>query len=497
MTRDALDEQEKGMPVIWVVDDDRAVRFVLATALRDAGYAVTGFDSAEPVRQALARGDRPQLLFTDVRMPGEDGLALLEAIKQQVPQLPVIVMSAYTDIASTAGAFRGGAHEFLSKPFDLDAVVALAARALQTARSSGLMDDAANKTADAVTDMAEGEHLLGDAPAMRALFRAIGRLAQAPLGVLITGETGTGKELVARALHRESARARRPFVALNTAAIPAELLESELFGHEAGAFTGASKRHIGRFEQAEGGTLFLDEIGDMPLPLQTRLLRVLAESEFFRVGGRELIRVDVRVIAATHQDLNALVAEGRFRADLMHRLDVVRLQLPPLRERCEDIPLLAERFLRAAAQKLGAPAKRFASAALARLQAHDWPGNVRELENLCWRLVALAPGERILPADLDAVFAPMPMETRAVKHAAGDGDPLDWETPLAAWALRELLADRDDLHAEARIRFDRVLLEAALERTGGHRTEAAARLGLGRNTVTRKLGPGRKSRPAR
>ncbi len=497
MTRNVLDELEKGMSTIWVVDDDRAVRFVLATALRDAGYAVTGFDSAEPVRQALARGDRPQLLFTDVRMPGEDGLALLEAIKQQVPHLPVIVMSAYTDIASTAGAFRGGAHEFLSKPFDLDAVVALAARALQTARSAGLLDDAANASTDTATDTAGGEHLLGDAPAMRALFRAIGRLAQAPLGVLITGETGTGKELVARALHRESARARRPFVALNTAAIPAEWLESELFGHEAGAFTGASKRHIGRFEQAEGGTLFLDEIGDMPLPLQTRLLRVLAESEFFRVGGRELIRVDVRVIAATHQDLNALVAEGRFRADLMHRLDVVRLQLPPLRERREDIPLLAERFLRAAAHKFSAPAKRFASAALARLQAHDWPGNVRELENLCWRLAALAPGERILPADLDAVFAPMPLDARATKHAAGDGDPLDWETPLAAWALRELLADRDDLHAEARNRFDRVLLDAALERTGGHRTEAAARLGLGRNTVTRKLGPGRKPRVTR
>ncbi len=498
MTRNALDEQEKGMPTIWVVDDDRAVRFVLATALRDAGYAVTGFDSAEPVRQALARGDRPQLLFTDVRMPGEDGLALLEAIKQQLPHLPVIVMSAYTDIASTAGAFRGGAHEFLSKPFDLDAVVALAERALQTARNAGLMnDDPSNAATAATTAAADSEHLLGDAPAMRALFRAIGRLAQVPLGVLITGETGTGKELVARALHRESARARRPFVALNTAAIPAELLESELFGHEAGAFTGASKRHIGRFEQAEGGTLFLDEIGDMPLPLQTRLLRVLAESEFFRVGGRELIRVDVRVIAATHQNLNALVAEGRFRADLMHRLDVVRLQLPPLRERREDIPLLAERFLRAAAQKLGAPAKRFASAALVRLLAHDWPGNVRELENLCWRLAALAPGERILPADLDAVFAPMPLDARATTHAASGGDAFDWETPLAAWALRELLADRDDLHAEARTRFDRVLLEAALERTGGHRSEAAARLGLGRNTVTRKLGPGRKPRAAR
>ncbi|MBP6748197.1 MAG: nitrogen regulation protein NR(I) [Xanthomonadaceae bacterium] len=493
--------------MVWVVDDDRTVRFVLATALREAGYAVTSFEAAEPVREALARGERPQVLFTDVRMPGEDGLALLEAIKREAPQLPVIVMSAYTDIASTAGAFRGGAHEFLSKPFDLDAAVGLAARVLQTARGAGAVSTETHAETQreawhvAASDAHAGERLLGEAPTMRALFRAIGRLAQAPLGVLITGETGTGKELVARALHRESARAQRPFVALNTAAIPAELLESELFGHEAGAFTGANKRHIGRFEQAQGGTLFLDEIGDMPLPLQTRLLRVLAESEFFRVGGRELIRVDVRVIAATHQDLNVLVAEGRFRADVLHRLDVVRLRLPPLRERREDIPPLAERFLRAAAQKLGAPAKRFASAAMARLQAYDWPGNVRELENLCWRLAALAPGERILPADLDAVFAPMSLPSRASAAAqAGDmeaGDTLDWETPLAAWARRELSADRDDLHAEARGRLDRVLLEAALERTGGHRTEAAARLGLGRNTVTRKLGSGRKPRGTR
>lgn len=490
------------MPTIWVVDDDRAVRFVLATALRDAGYAVTGFESAQPVRDALARGERPQLLFTDVRMPGDDGLALLDAIKQQAPQLPVIVMSAYTDIASTAGAFRGGAHEFLSKPFDLDAVVALAARTLHSARGARDAHDAAEPDAHtaladeraALPAAGDGAQLLGESPPMRALFRAIGRLAQAPLGVLITGETGTGKELVTRALHRESARAQRPFVALNTAAIPAELLESELFGHEAGAFTGAGKRHIGRFEQAEGGSLFLDEIGDMPLPLQTRLLRVLAESEFFRVGGRELIRVDVRVIAATHQDLNALVAEGRFRADLLHRLDVVRLQLPPLRERREDIPLLAERFLRAAGYKLGVPVKRLAPAAMARLQGHRWPGNVRELENLCWRLAALAPSERILPADLDAVFAPLPLPAASAAAVPGAAAALDWETPLAAWARRELLSDRDGLHDEARARFDRVLLDAALERTGGHRSEAAARLGLSRNTVTRKLGSGRKPR---
>jgi two-component system nitrogen regulation response regulator GlnG len=482
------------MAKVWVVDDDRSVRFVLATALRDAGYAVVVFDSAEAVRDALASGERPQLLFTDVRMPGDDGLALLDAVKRLAPRVPVIVMSAYTDIASTAGAFRGGAHEFLSKPFDLDDAVALAARALHGAHESG--GDAElvpSANAQAATKASEEPQLLGESPAMRTLFRAIGRLAQAPLGVLITGETGTGKELVARALHRESARASRPFVALNTAAIPAELLESELFGHEAGAFTGAHKRHIGRFEQAQGGTLFLDEIGDMPLSLQTRLLRVLAESEFFRVGGRELIRVDVRVIAATHQDLNTLVATGGFRADLLHRLDVVRLRLPPLRERREDIPVLAERFLRAAARKLDTPAKRLSAAATARLQAYDWPGNVRELENLCWRLAALAPNERIAPSDIDAVFAPSPSIDTS-RHAAVERHALDWETPLAAWARRELSGDRDDLHAHTRARMDRVLLEAALERTGGHRSEAAARLGLGRNTVTRKLGPTRKPR---
>ncbi|HST45183.1 MAG TPA: sigma 54-interacting transcriptional regulator, partial [Luteimonas sp.] len=297
---------------IWVVDDDRAVRFVLATALRDAGYTVLALDGAAAVLAELgSRRDPPDLLFTDVRMPGEDGLALLERLRDTHPTLPVVVMSAYTDIASTAGAFRGGARDFLSKPFDLDEAVALAARTL--ARH---VPDA---TPAATPGAAVADALLGDAPAMQQLFRAIGRLAQAPLSVLVTGETGTGKELVARALHRESPRATRPFVALNTAAIPAELLESELFGHEAGAFTGAQRRHVGRFEQADGGTLFLDEIGDMPASLQTRLLRVLAEGEFFRVGGRELIRVDVRVVAATHQDLEALVADGRFRADLLHR----------------------------------------------------------------------------------------------------------------------------------------------------------------------------------
>ena len=459
---------------VWVVDDDRAVRFVLAQALRDAGYAVQAFDGAGAALQALEDQPAPDLVFTDVRMPGMGGLAFLDALKARRPDLPVVVMSAYTDIASTAGAFRGGAHDFLSKPFDLDEAVALAARALPQR----------TEAAPPAPEPEIGDALVGEAPAMRELFRAIGRLAQAPLSVLVTGETGTGKELVARALHRESPRARKPFVALNTAAIPAELLESELFGHEAGAFTGANRRHIGRFEQADGGTLFLDEIGDMPAMLQTRLLRVLAEGEFFRVGGRELIRVDVRVIAATHQDLDALGRDGRFRADLLHRLDVVRLRLPPLRERKADVPALAQRFLAQAAKKLGATAKRFHPEALRRLQHYDWPGNVRELENLCWRLVALAPGDSIGLRDLgSALRGGEPRETH------------DWPR-LLAQATRDALARGDEgIHAALRERFDQVLLQTALEVTDGHRQRAAESLGLGRNTLTRKLGASRRRRP--
>jgi two-component system nitrogen regulation response regulator GlnG len=456
---------------IWVIDDDRSVRFVLAEALRADGFAVREFERAAELRAALAM-HRPELVFTDVRMPETDGLQLLEALKAEHPELPVIVMSAWTDVPSTAGAFRGGALDFLSKPFDLDAAVAMARRALHDERDTPLPTEAAPATAE----------LLGDSPAMRELFRAVGRLAQAPLSVLVTGETGTGKELVARALHRHSPRATQPFVALNTAAIPSELLESELFGHEAGAFTGAAKRHIGRFEQADGGTLFLDEIGDMPAALQTRLLRVLAEGEFFRVGGRELIRVDVRVIAATHQDLAARVADGRFRADLLHRLDVVRLALPPLRARRDDVAALAERFLAQASRQLGVAPKRFAPAAMQRLHEHDWPGNVRELENLCWRLAALAPGDTVLATDLpfddDAIAA----TSRATPAAE------TWESALRRWADAALAAGATDLHAVATQTLEQVLLDAALDATGGHRQQAAARLGLGRNTLTRKLG---------
>ena len=467
-------------PEVWVVDDDRSVRFVLATALSEAGYRVSAFADAGDALDALASHRPPALVITDVRMPGDSGLVLLDKLKQAQSNLPVIVMSAHTDVASTAGAFRGGAHEFLSKPFDLDEAVALARRALPQAEEIALPTSPPPQAAD------EFPALVGDAPAMRALFRAIGRLAQAPLSVLVTGETGTGKELVARALHRESPRASRPFVALNTAAIPSELLESELFGHEAGAFTGAGKRHIGRFEQADGGTLFLDEIGDMPAALQTRLLRVLAEGEFFRVGGRELIRVDVRVVAATHQPLEALVEQGRFRADLLHRLDVVRLRLPPLRDRREDIPQLAARFMAGAAKRLQVPTKTLSSAALGRMRAHHWPGNVRELENVCWRLAALAPGEVVTANDLGDVLPELQI-------AAADASA-DWTQPLDAWARQQLQAGVEDLHAQAKLAFDRTLLQAALAHRKGHRGEAAAALGLGRNTVTRKLGASRKRR---
>ena len=458
-------------PPIWIVDDDRSVRLVLGAALREAGFMPREFGDAEAALAALA-DETPAVLYTDVRMPGISGLKLLERVALHEPRFPVIVMSAFTDIASTAAAYRHGAFDYLPKPFDLDQAVAAAERALTHARPQAV---------PVVEPIQADAELIGRSPAMRELFRAIGRVAASGLGVLITGETGTGKELVARALHRESARASRPFVALNTAAIPAELLESELFGHEIGAFTGAARRHAGRFEQAAGGTLFLDEIGDMPLPLQTRLLRVLAAGEFYRVGGRELLRADARVIAATHQDLEAKVVRGEFRADLLHRLDVVRLH-PPLRERREDIPLMAEQFLARAASASGTAAKRFSPAALGALRDYAWPGNVRQLENLCQRLAVLAPGREIAVGDLPPSL---------VEDAASEA-PADWTLGLRAWAEHALASGETGIHATAHAAFERVLLETAIAAQHGHRQNAAKALGLGRNTITRKLGSSRR-----
>ena len=462
------------MSAVWIVDDDRSVRLVLSAALRDAGLEPREFADAESVLDALALA-RPDALFTDVRMPGASGIDLLGRLAAQQPRFPVIVMSAYTDVATTAAAYRHGAFDYLPKPFDLDTAVEIAERALAQTGADTAPPVRATPVADS--------ELIGASAGMRELFRAIGRVAASGLNALITGETGTGKELVARALHRESARAKRIFVGLNTAAIPAELLESELFGHEAGAFTSAMKRHAGRFEQAEGGTLFLDEIGDMPLALQTRLLRVLAAGEFYRVGGRELIRADVRVIAATHQDLEAKVERGEFRADLLHRLDVLRVHVPPLRERRDDIPRLAAHFLARVAAEMGSAPKHFAPAALAALGDHAWPGNVRQLENLCRRLAVLASGRVIGAGDL-------PAEMRSANAPRRPA----WSIALAAWAAQDLAGDPPDQHARALAEFERVLLDAALVARKGHRQNAAAALGLSRNTLTRKLGSSRKRR---
>jgi len=455
---------------IWIVDDDRGVRYVLAEALRDAGLGVREFGDAGEARAALG-SQRPALLLTDVRMPGEDGLSLLRDLRERGVG-PVIVMSAFTDVATTAAAYRAGAVDYLAKPFDLDQAVAAVQRALAST--------AAPAEPVVPAEPVARHALLGESAPMREVFRLIGRVAASDLNVLVTGETGTGKELVARALHEESARRHKPFVALNTAAIPSELLESELFGHEAGAFTGALRRVTGRFEQAEGGTLFLDEIGDMPLGLQTRLLRVLAGGEFYRVGGRELIRCDVRIVAATHQDLAARVAAGLFRADLMHRLDVVRIELPALRHRRGDIPLLARHFLSLMAQDLKLPPKHFSKAALTAIAQRDFPGNVRELENLCRRLAVIAPGAEILPADLDTMAG-----------APGGGE---WTDALRDWAAEALAAGEADIHSRAREALDRTLLQVALEATDGHRQNAAQALGVGRNTLTRKLGASRTRR---
>ena len=452
---------------VWLVDDDASIRWVLERALRNGGMLPKAFDAAEPALAAL-KHDAPDVLITDIRMSGQSGLDLLKRVHDAHPELPVIVMTAHSDLGSAVSAYESGAFEYLPKPFDIDQAVDLVRRAAQAAAKPA-------ETNGAVPRMPE---LLGRAPAMQQVFRAIGRLSRSSVNVLINGESGTGKELAARALHEHSPRANKPFIALNTSAIPAELLESELFGHEKGAFTGADSMRRGRFEQADGGTLFLDEIGDMTTSLQTRLLRVLAEGEFYRVGGQTPIRVDVRVIAATHQNLEQRVEKGIFREDLFHRLNVIRIELPPLRARREDIGDLLGHYMQLAAQELGVEAKSLTPEASELLQAYNWPGNVRELVNLCRRMTVLAPGSEIHVEDL-------PNEITAA--GASPSPAADWTDSLTQWAERSSNSGGRPLLDDALPAFERALIHVALRHTQGHRQAAAKLLGWGRNTLTRKL----------
>ncbi|HEX6997024.1 MAG TPA: nitrogen regulation protein NR(I) [Gammaproteobacteria bacterium] len=450
---------------VWVVDDDESVRWVLEQALKQAHMLPRCFDTGKAFFGALER-QRPDVLITDIRMPDMSGLELMERLSREDPDLPVIVITAHSDLDSAVAAYQGGAFEYLPKPFDIDEAVELVSRAARQ-RGRGAAEQAETK---------RPTRMIGQAPAMQEVFKAIGRLSRSSMTVLITGESGTGKELVARALHDNSPRAGAPFIALNTSAIAAELLESELFGHEKGAFTGATERRIGRFEQANGGTLFLDEIGDMSVALQTRLLRVLAESEFFRVGGQTPIRVDVRVIAATHQDLAQAAKEGRFREDLYHRLNVMRIEVPALRHRREDIPELTRFYLEQAASELGVAPKTLSAEAADVLLKYDWPGNVRELVNVCRRLTVTAAGREVAVQDLPHELGGFAAEPSA-----------DWTTGLASWAEGQLAGGGVPLLADALPAFERTLIVTALRRARGKRLEAAKLLGWGRNTLTRKI----------
>jgi two-component system nitrogen regulation response regulator GlnG len=455
---------------VWLVDDDESIRWVLERALKHAGMIPTAFESAEAALSELRRR-APHVLMTDVRMSGKSGIELLNSASVSHPGLPVIVMTAHSDLSSAVSAYGSGAFEYLPKPFDIDEAVALVRRAAESSRLVEDDDEIAAVEAEPITG------LLGRAPAMQTVFRAIGRLSRSSVNVLVTGESGTGKELVARALHEHSPRARKPFIALNTSAIPSELLESELFGHEKGAFTGADAQRRGRFEQADGGTLFLDEIGDMNTNLQTRLLRVLAEKEFYRVGGQQPIRVDVRVIAATHQNLEERVKNGQFREDLFHRLNVIRIELPPLHARSEDVPSLLNHYLKVAAQELGVEAKLVTEPALQQLQRYRWPGNVRELVNVCRRVTALSAGSELRLEDL-----PPEITGAAVDNGAGD-----WTDSLTQWANTQGPKPAKPWLEVALPAFETTLINAALKATQGHKQEAAKLLGWGRNTLTRKL----------
>jgi two-component system nitrogen regulation response regulator GlnG len=496
------------MKPIWIVDDDQSIRFVLEKALLREELPTRSFTNPKDVLAALNEAgdeDGPQVLVSDIRMPGGTGLELLEKVKARYPGLPVIIMTAFSDLDSAVSAFQGGAFEYLPKPFDLPKAVELIRRAVEESQREEVAEER----------MAAAPEMLGQAPAMQDVFRAIGRLSPSNVTVLITGESGSGKELVAHALHKHSPRASGPFVAINTAAIPKDLLESELFGHERGAFTGAQTMRRGRFEQADGGTLFLDEIGDMPYDLQTRLLRVLSDGHFYRVGGHSAVKANVRVIAATHQDLEQRVKEGAFREDLFHRLNVIRLRLPALRERREDIPMLTRHFLHISARQLGVEPKRISDAALSWLSNFNFPGNVRQLENICHWLTVMAPAQVIEPKDLPpevgvrligaeaskpeasipaadhplAAVAPQSGAQGLVPSPAGpfvQADE-DWENGLQAQAMALLASGRHDVWDELTRRFESRLILTALATTKGRRIEAAQKLGIGRNTITRKI----------
>ncbi|MDO9134993.1 nitrogen regulation protein NR(I) [Hydrogenophaga sp.] len=509
------------MKPIWIVDDDQSIRFVLEKALLRENLPTRSFTNPQDVLKALTdtpESEGPQILVSDIRMPGGSGLELLEKVKEMLPGLPVIIMTAFSDLDSAVSAFQGGAFEYLPKPFDLPKAVELIRRAVEESQREEVAEER----------MTAAPEMLGQAPAMQDVFRAIGRLSQSQVTVLITGESGSGKELVARALHKHSPRAAGPFVAINTAAIPKDLLESELFGHERGAFTGAQTMRRGRFEQADGGTLFLDEIGDMPFDLQTRLLRVLSDGNFYRVGGHSAVRANVRVIAATHQNLEQRVKEGVFREDLFHRLNVIRLRLPALRERREDVPMLTRFFLQQSAKQLGVEPKRISEPAIRLLGTFDFPGNVRQLENVCHWLTVMAPAQVIELKDLPpevlamagtsvAALAAMPepaaltpfvppaapaalseaLQTVSPAYAAPDFAPAHepvpvppvsgWESGLQAEALALLEEGRTDVWDVLTRRFETKLIQTALVNTRGRRIEAAHKLGIGRNTITRKI----------
>ena len=456
---------------VWIVDDDSSIRWVMEKALTRAGLNCRAFESGDAVVNAL-ESDAPMVVVSDIRMPGMDGIALLSQIKARQPDLPVIITTAHSDLDSAVNAYEEGAFEYLPKPFDIDEMVATVTRAQsqQAQNTGGATDTGDRRTTE----------IIGNAPAMQEVFRAIGRLAQSHITVLINGESGTGKELVARALHRHSPRANSAFVALNMAAIPQELMESELFGHEKGAFTGANNRREGRFEQARGGTLFLDEIGDMPAATQTRLLRVLQDGEFFRVGGVDSIKADVRIIAATHQKLESLVESGAFREDLFHRLNVIRIHVPRLSERREDIPQLLTHFLTAAGNELGVEAKVLSENALNVLTQLPWPGNVRQLENTCRWLTVMAAGREVVLSDL-------PPELLQQQGAETDSQSETWHEQLAGWANKALSDGQSNVLRQALPLFESIMIEAALNHTGGRKAEAAELLGWGRNTLTRKL----------